>query len=276
MALCDLTPGCVDISFVRGSGGACYPKSVIGFPSNDARILGGRLLVPRRSVSSTASSVGSSSSVLPVASTPAPTASSTPVSSTASSPSQISSSIPIPAVSTSVVASSFTSSVNQTSAQSSASPIVSLAPSSTTPSATPSPSSVGPSSTSPIATARISQSSKLLSPSISLASSSSTYTSTQSTAATNTTATQTSAATPVTSTPAVPSVGSYAYAGCWSDSYAQGLGRALQGPGAFRSSTMTPAMCASYCTQYAYFGLEFANECWVSVFFHIPHKYFQY
>lgn len=61
-------------------------------------------------------------------------------------------------------------------------------------------------------------------------------------------------------------VGSYNYVGCWTDNASLGMGRALRSVQALRSSLMTPLLCSAYCDQYAYFGVEFGNECWVSVF----------
>jgi hypothetical protein len=68
--------------------------------------------------------------------------------------------------------------------------------------------------------------------------------------------------------PSPPSVSSYTYAGCYSDA---GSSRALNAlPPLADSTSMTPALCASYCSQYAYFGLEYARECWCGPYLNSP------
>jgi hypothetical protein len=164
MSLCDTIPGCVDVSFVKNSGGACYPKSGIRSWTGDDRILGGRLLPPAASSSGmfSTSATATSSSKAPL------------VTSTAQSTPSLSS------ISTS---------------------------------ATP---------TSPIV-------------------------------------------------PGFVAFGSYNYVGCWTDNVSLGLGRALRAITALvNTTTMTPSLCATYCTQYAYFGVEYGGECYVSLPFHFP------
>jgi hypothetical protein len=162
MTLCDKTPGCVDVSFVKNSGGACYPKSGLGNWVSDDRILAGRLLAPGTSSSSVISSLSTT------------------------------------------VSSSTTAAATSTSRSSS-----------TSTTATPIPSIV----------------------------------------------------------PGFPAVDSYNYVGCWTDNVGLGLGRALGAVGALVNTTsMTPAVCASSCTQYAYFGVEYGSECYVGLLIHRPHS----
>lgn len=149
MILCDQIPGCVDVSFVKNSGGACYPKSALGKRVSDDRILGGRLLV---STSSTT--------------TPPPMA----------------------AIATSTPRSSSTAASGRPDP-----PIVS----------------------------------------------------------------------------GFPAVGPYNYVGCWTDNVGLGAGRALGAVDAFvHTKAMTPTTCATFCTEYAYFGVESGSECYVCLPIH--------
>ncbi|KAF2786750.1 WSC-domain-containing protein [Melanomma pulvis-pyrius CBS 109.77] len=73
-----------------------------------------------------------------------------------------------------------------------------------------------------------------------------------------------SPSTPPTPTPTpTPSVDSYDYAGCWTDPIDHGLPRALAAlPALADPTSMTPALCATHCAQFAAFGLEYSRECW--------------
>ncbi|KAL5430130.1 hypothetical protein PMIN05_010418 [Paraphaeosphaeria minitans] len=53
--------------------------------------------------------------------------------------------------------------------------------------------------------------------------------------------------------------------GCWQDNAWRGQGRALRALPVLRSPNMTAALCASHCSQFAYFGLEYSSECWVGM-----------
>ncbi|PSN61392.1 WSC-domain-containing protein [Corynespora cassiicola Philippines] len=92
-------------------------------------------------------------------------------------------------------------------------------------------------------------------------SASSTSTST-STSTTTTTTTSTSSSSYI-AIATFPAVGSYKYAGCWSDPASLGRGRALSAVPALRNSnSMTPTLCADYCKSFATFGVEYGSECW--------------
>ncbi|KAF2108754.1 WSC domain-containing protein [Lophiotrema nucula] len=58
--------------------------------------------------------------------------------------------------------------------------------------------------------------------------------------------------------------GSYNYVGCWAEASAPLIsGRAINALGIYKNTTsMTPSLCAAYCFQYAYFGVEYSTECW--------------
>lgn len=62
--------------------------------------------------------------------------------------------------------------------------------------------------------------------------------------------------------PAAPSnpstVGTFLYQSCWTDSVGA---RALSGPSEIQAG-MTVEMCAAFCDGHAYFGVEYANECY--------------
>jgi len=65
----------------------------------------------------------------------------------------------------------------------------------------------------------------------------------------------------VTGPVAAPTVGTYAYQGCYLESAGQGLGRALS-LASFPSDLQTAQLCASNCAAYLYFGLQYGRECW--------------
>ncbi|KAF2651061.1 WSC-domain-containing protein [Lophiostoma macrostomum CBS 122681] len=125
----------------------------------------------------------------------------------------------------------------------------SVSPSSVTPSATPS------SSTTALSTST-SSSTQIPSPATSSSSSSAVLTSLSSSSSSST------PPTPTSSTP--PSVSGYTYTGCYSDASSSRALSAL--PALADGSNMTPTLCASYCSQYAYFGLEYARECWCGAY----------
>ncbi|KAL8699379.1 MAG: hypothetical protein Q9201_006037 [Fulgogasparrea decipioides] len=54
----------------------------------------------------------------------------------------------------------------------------------------------------------------------------------------------------------LPSIGAYNYTGCFSE----GVGGRALGAAQTASDDMTVAYCASYCSKYQYFGIEYANE----------------
>ena len=56
----------------------------------------------------------------------------------------------------------------------------------------------------------------------------------------------------------VPSTGPYNYSGC----YTEGTNVRALGSKATASPDMTVQSCATYCSGYTYFGLEYANECY--------------
>lgn len=60
---------------------------------------------------------------------------------------------------------------------------------------------------------------------------------------------------------ASPALSGYAYLGCYSDSV---NARSLIGPQDF-GGMMTLEKCASFCSQYPYFGVEFAMQCFCGV-----------
>lgn len=92
--------------------------------------------------------------------------------------------------------------------------------------------------------------------------SSSTVTSTTSTSSTGTSTSATS--TPTSTGPAVVLTASpFAYQGCYSEGSA---GRALAATST-ASGTMTIQMCAAFCKEYAYMGVEYSTECYVSRIF---------
>ncbi|KAF2001319.1 WSC-domain-containing protein [Amniculicola lignicola CBS 123094] len=63
-------------------------------------------------------------------------------------------------------------------------------------------------------------------------------------------------------TPSFPTINTYTYLACYAEP-PSGSGRALTGlPGLVNSTSMTPLLCSTYCSQYTYFGLEFGQECW--------------
>ncbi|KAF2478258.1 WSC-domain-containing protein [Lindgomyces ingoldianus] len=58
----------------------------------------------------------------------------------------------------------------------------------------------------------------------------------------------------------IQTVGSYIYQGCWTEG-PNGV-RALSGiPALVNTTSMTPSLCAQYCYQFSYFGLEYSQEC---------------
>ncbi|KAF2711719.1 WSC-domain-containing protein [Pleomassaria siparia CBS 279.74] len=60
-----------------------------------------------------------------------------------------------------------------------------------------------------------------------------------------------------------PSVGSYTYMGCWTDPINLGYPHVLNTlPVLTNVTSMTPSLCASYCTDFATFGLEYSSECY--------------
>ena len=79
MVLCDTVPGCVDVSFVRKSGGACYLKNGLGKTVKDDRILAGRLLVPGGNGPS-AASISTTTSTSSTATTSSPASETTSIS----------------------------------------------------------------------------------------------------------------------------------------------------------------------------------------------------
>jgi hypothetical protein len=46
LAICDITAGCVDVSWVVGTPGTCYMKGSIGAIRENTNIFGGRLISP--------------------------------------------------------------------------------------------------------------------------------------------------------------------------------------------------------------------------------------
>lgn len=58
-------------------------------------------------------------------------------------------------------------------------------------------------------------------------------------------------------------VGNYTSLGCYNDTVSA---RALTGAGLYGSSTnnMTLQKCGVFCSKYAYFGVEYGQECYVS------------
>ncbi|KAI4115242.1 MAG: hypothetical protein LQ345_004126 [Seirophora villosa] len=87
--------------------------------------------------------------------------------------------------------------------------------------------------------------------------SSSTVTSTTSTSSTGTSTSATS--TPTSTGPAIVLTASpFAYQGCYSEGSA---GRALSATST-ASGTMTIQMCAAFCKEYAYMGVEYSTECY--------------
>lgn len=106
----------------------------------------------------------------------------------------------------------------------------------------------------------ITTSSTTLSPTPLSSSSSSTLPST--TAAPTTSASTTTKTTSTATGPTiVPTVGAFAYAGCYVESASLNLGRTL--PFALLANdSMTVQLCAQNCATYQYFGLEYSRECW--------------
>ncbi|TVY38355.1 WSC domain-containing protein [Lachnellula occidentalis] len=75
---------------------------------------------------------------------------------------------------------------------------------------------------------------------------------------TSTPMTSTSTSTKPTGPTIVPSVGLYNYAGC----YTEGTNARALAAASYPSDTQTVANCASSCSSYTYFGVEYGRECW--------------
>ncbi|OCK79181.1 WSC-domain-containing protein [Lepidopterella palustris CBS 459.81] len=291
LAACDALAGCKDVSFVAG-GGACYMKSAAGSPGTNSGVWGA-VFVPaisssssvtstsslsssvsvpasatRSSSSSTASSMTSSAFSTVTSSSSASSTISSSSSITRSSSSMTSSTSPsTPSSSSSVSSSSSSSSSSLASSSSSVSSSMSSAGIYSIPTLTSSYSTMTtltPSTTS--TTSFSSASSTLVSSSSSSKSTSSSSSSTQTLSASSsststssfTSSSFTSSATPTGPT-AVPTVGSYKYQGCYTEATS---GRSLSALTTANSTSMTPAMCAAFCSQYAWFGVEYGQECY--------------
>ncbi|KAI4717875.1 WSC-domain-containing protein [Aureobasidium sp. EXF-10727] len=214
-------------------------------------------VISSSSASSTSSSISSSS----VSSSPSSTvvSSSDVISSTSSSSSQSSTASSSSVSSTSPSVSSTSSSVSPTSSSSvSASDSATSTSSSSTVSSatsTSASSSSASSSTDPSSSASSSSAS-----SSSASSSSSAASSTiTSSASSSSTASTTSSSSTSTSPTIVPTVSGYAAQGCYSEASS---GRALTSRSMVNATGMTPAMCASFCSAYAWFGVEYGQECY--------------
>ncbi|KAK5999297.1 hypothetical protein QM012_005622 [Aureobasidium pullulans] len=209
--------------------------------------------------SSQSSSISSSSIMVSSSSSVSGSATSSSSSSTAASSSDpgsstvgsSSSSVPSP-TSASVTASDSQSSTGTTSSVSSTSS--SLAPSAPTSSS--SSFSLASSSSSTLSlTASSSTTSSLIPPSSTTSSSTLTSSASTSSSATTTTSSSSTSTAPTI----VPTISGYAAQGCYNEA---SNGRALAARSMTNTTGMTPAMCASFCSSYAWFGVEYGSECW--------------
>ncbi|KAG9944983.1 WSC domain-containing protein, partial [Aureobasidium melanogenum] len=84
-------------------------------------------------------------------------------------------------------------------------------------------------------------------------------TTTSSASSSSATTTTTSSSSTSTSPTIIPTVSGYAAQGCYSEASS---GRALAAKSMTNTTGMTPGMCASFCSSYAWFGVEYGSECW--------------
>ncbi|KAI5207927.1 hypothetical protein E4T38_03158 [Aureobasidium subglaciale] len=206
-------------------------------------------------VSSSSTPSQSSSSASSADSTSSSTVSATDLSSSSTGPSS-SASVSVSsssAPSSSVPSSSVSSSSVLSSSASSSIASSSSASSDLGPSSSPSSSVISSSSASvtPAPVSSTSASSSLILSSVSSSSTSVISGSASSTLSSSTSATSTRPT-------ILPTVSDYAAQGCYNEIN----GRALAAATLRNSTGMTPAMCASYCSQYAWFGVENALECY--------------
>jgi hypothetical protein len=78
------------------------------------------------------------------------------------------------------------------------------------------------------------------------------------TSATTTSVTATASASPTQSLAVKPVVGDYTFQGCYTEATDE---RALSSASFFDYDAMTLEECASDCTTYDYFGVEYGGEC---------------
>lgn len=68
----------------------------------------------------------------------------------------------------------------------------------------------------------------------------------------------------------VQSVGGYFYAGCYIEAT---VGTRALAPGAYAYDSMTVESCASNCTGYTFFGVEYGRECKILSCFRFTHHH---
>lgn len=202
------------------------------------------------SIISLSTAVTSSSPLISLSSSTTTSSSDAASATMSSSSSSGSSSNAPPSTTSSTTSGDLSSSIASTSSDSSTSSSVTSS-SSTSSSSTP--SSTTSSSASSISSSASSSSSS--SSSLSAPSSTSTSSASASSSATTTISSSSTSTAPTI----VPTVSGYAAQGCYSEATS---GRALSARSMTNTTGMTPAMCASFCSSYAWFGVEYGSECW--------------